>query len=427
VKISEPDAEPVISWQWKLNKTDSGWEIDFKNITVNAWIEQEINRLNNEREQSLERERILREGLRLKLVPLSESFTIGKPMEFRLEVTNISDSTIEYDETESYYMVNDPMTIHPPDGTQVEYISGSTQTLAFSKTIDPNQTVVIREKFDAASNYHISKPGIYKFQFTGYSSTIVKSNVVEMNIAEGEPSTFDKIYSVLKPIIPDDWEITQRRIRDIEHLNLKDDNGISIVLISDYGKKAVEGFVGIYLLINPSQAYLETTKKEAELFGKSQWGDVYINSKDAETLWPDYREQIIKVLDIKSTGVNTDLQVNKKAEEIAESFIKAVRKWDYDFITDEKLNEVKTEIYNFAQQYISSGISELEYKKLINAIENYGLPRSKPDDPASLKYSEEIGYFQFPDQVDTFKWLLWRALIRQPQAQESIKQRQLQH
>ena len=300
VQISEPNTEPVINWQWSLLKNNSGWEIDFQNTTLVLWTLQERLRLITERNQSLEREKILREGLRLKLVPLSESFTIGKPMEFRMELKNISDSPIQYD-TAEFYLLNDPLTIIDSNGNNVEYISGSAQTLSGPKTIDPNQIIVLEEKYDVTSQYYITKPGTYTFQFTGYDSTVVKSNVVEMNIAEGELSSFDKIYSVLKSAIPDDWGITQRRIRDNDDLNLKDDNGISISLIGDPGKKAVEGFVGVFLFINPSQDFLEAIDNEAKYLGKSQWGNVYINSQDAQTLWPDYREEIMKALGIETT------------------------------------------------------------------------------------------------------------------------------
>ncbi|MBN1972873.1 MAG: M48 family metalloprotease [Sedimentisphaerales bacterium] len=312
VQLSEPDIKPQISWEWKLNNTDSGWEIDFKTLTLNAWIEQETNRLNNERIQALERDRILKEGLELKLVPLSESFVVGKPMEFRLELTNISDSPIEY-WTADFYLLNDPLTIIDPNGKHVEYMSGSTQTTTVSKTLNPNQTIILKEKYDVTSQYHITKPGTYTFQFTGYDSTVVKSNIVKVEVNPGQISDDDLIFQKLIDIAPEDWEITKTRIRDLDDFNIEDNNGISIAMIGDYDKETTEGFAGVILLINTSQSYLEAIDNEAEFLGHSRWGNVYINSLNAESLWPDYKEQIVKVLRIE-TAENSIKQNEEKAK-----------------------------------------------------------------------------------------------------------------
>ena len=48
---------------------------------------------------------------------------------------------------------------------------------------------------------------------------------------------------------------------------------------------------------------------------------------------------------------------------------------------------------------------DFEFKTLIGVIEKYGTPYVQDDSPASQLYGSEMGYFQFRDQVNTFKWL----------------------
>ncbi len=116
----------------------------------------------------------------------------------------------------------------------------------------------------------------------------------------------------------------------------------------------------------------------------------------------------------------------QKADEIADSFIKAIGKCNYNFLTEDQIAGLRREIRDFASHYLNGRMSNAKFKTLSKSIENYGLRRVRSDDPDML-YSLEIGYFEFRDQVNTFKWLLWKALTRGSLSASDLKRRNAQH
>ena len=73
----------------------------------------------------------------------------------------------------------------------------------------------------------------------------------------------------------------------------------------------------------------------------------------------------------------------EKAEEIAGSFIKAIGKCNYSFLTEDKISGLRREIRDFAGQYLHGRMSYAELKTLIAAVEKYRLRYVKHSDPAS--------------------------------------------
>jgi len=290
LRLSEPDAKPTINWGWRLNKIDSGWVVDFKNIPLNSWIEQEKLRLNREHEKAKERDRTLQEGLKLSLVPLSDGFVIGEPMLFCLEMTNISESPIAYEKT-FFLMINNPITVIAPDSKRLEYLSSSVQT-AFGPPVNiaPNQTVVLVEEYDVTNQYNIIKPGQYTFQFTGH--WVLKSNIVKMDVKPGQLSALDSIVEKLVPILPEGWRLTR-------HMS----DGIVIHLVGKSRRKGKDSGIGLSIYVNPDKSNLR-----GELLGQTKWGPVYVNSLNAELLWPDYKKQIVNALGIETKKTNVHVE-----------------------------------------------------------------------------------------------------------------------
>jgi hypothetical protein len=176
--------------------------------------------------------------------------------------------------------------------------------------IEPNQTVVLAEKYDVTTQYHITQPGQYTFQFTGHWILALKSNIVRMDVKSGQLSELDNVVEKLRTIFPNDWTLTRTRIRDIADLDLETDRGVIVNMVGKRGKKGTSGgTIGVFVLINPSQSFLEITENEADLWGQSQWGPVYVQSLNAEQLWPNYEEQIIKALSIQKLAEKPAVQV----------------------------------------------------------------------------------------------------------------------
>jgi len=113
------------------------------------------------------------------------------------------------------------------------------------------------------------------------------------------------------------------------------------------------------------------------------------------------------------------------ADAIAERFISAMRKRNYSFLVEDKLESLRKEIRDFTAKYQPTQMPPARQEALLASIDryvsDYFLNRPNcPDDP-------EGAYLKFRDQVNTFKWKLWLALIRTPHSPEQFKQRQIQH
>lgn len=302
LRLSEPDAKPTINWEWRLNKTNSDWAVDFKNIPLDSWIEQEKLRLNSEHEKAKERDRTLQEGLKLSLVPLSDGFVIGQPMLFHLEMTNISGSPIAYEKT-SFSMINNPIAVIGPVGEKIPNLDFSCQTMVWEEIIEPNETVILADNYDVTTQYHIVQPGQYTFQFTGH--WVLKSNIAEMDIKTGEFLPREIIVEKLLSVLSEGWTLARSSIQGKDDSQSEADSKLFITLTGKWGMKGLgAGHVGLSILINPGDSGLQSHRFEGQFWGQSPWGPVYVQSKDAELLWPNYRKKIMKALDIQKIRQN---------------------------------------------------------------------------------------------------------------------------
>jgi len=113
------------------------------------------------------------------------------------------------------------------------------------------------------------------------------------------------------------------------------------------------------------------------------------------------------------------------ARAAADRFVDAMRKRNYSFLQTDKLESLQQEISNFTAKYKPAHMPPARQEALLASIDryvsDYFLNRPNcPDDP-------EGAYLKFRDQLNTFKWKLWLALIRTPPAPKQLKQRQMQH
>ena len=113
------------------------------------------------------------------------------------------------------------------------------------------------------------------------------------------------------------------------------------------------------------------------------------------------------------------------ASAAVDRFVGAMRKRNYSFLQQDKLESLQQEISNFAAKYKPTNVHPARQEALLASIDryvsDYFLNRPNfPDD-------QEGAYLKFRDQINTFKWKLWLALIRTPPAPEQLKQRRIQH
>ena len=116
-------------------------------------------------------------------------------------------------------------------------------------------------------------------------------------MADFQLSSLELIVEKLVPILPEDWRLT-RGVSD----------GIWVHLIGKPSRKGRDRGIGLFIYVNPDKSNLR-----GEFLGQTKWGPVYIQSLNAELLWPDYEQQIRKALDIEKVSFD-DMDANTLIE-----------------------------------------------------------------------------------------------------------------
>ncbi|MHC4215773.1 MAG: hypothetical protein ACYSWP_20690, partial [Planctomycetota bacterium] len=296
VPVLFPEKDDGLDWEWSAVKSGSGWVIDFKPKTLEIQLKHQ--RMFQESFQSrgdhVLRMEKMRKGFEISLVPLTEEFVIGKPMLFMIELANVSEETLMYGRTS---MVNDPMEIKGSDGKKVPYMGGSYQTAEGSDFIEPGETVVLVESYDVTSQYHITKPGKYSFQFTRFY--VKQSNIVEVEVKGGELSPLELATEKLKPIVPDKWVFSSRIMSGKQFGGEKAGRCLALSMIDSKGGKEWNASIFVLVFLDCDKSQINYRSSLGEFWGDCKWGPVYVRSYNAPLRWPGYTSQIMMALDMK--------------------------------------------------------------------------------------------------------------------------------
>ena len=288
----DPENDYSVRWEWSLVKNKNTWLIDFKALPVDILI-QKGTFLRKLRDEDYEtRKAKFEKGIRYNLIPIAEKFHIGNSIPFRIEVNNIGDEPVVY--MMMYpLMINDPMNITGPNGEKIEYVDFTSQTSVWHEVVLPGETIVLEKNYDVCSQYYIAKPGRYTFQYE-------TSNKVELEIKPGELSAMDEVYSKLKEILSPDWNIIRRMAfsQDAYNLEKLENKYLFLHMVGKRRGLQIDNDIRLAIVENISM-FDKSVLSEFQIFGSSKYGDVFCMDKDAESLWLDYREQIIKTLGIK--------------------------------------------------------------------------------------------------------------------------------
>jgi hypothetical protein len=139
-----------------------------------------------------------------RLVPLASSekpFVLGQPMKFRLEMKNVGQSDISYDDQQ--VEVNNSMRLFGPDGKPVRYIGGWFQTVGETKVLRPSETSVLFDGLDLYKQYLIVKPGKYTVRFPGPPA----SNTVTIDVGDAAVPVARLLASRVAGILPKHWSM----------------------------------------------------------------------------------------------------------------------------------------------------------------------------------------------------------------------------
>ena len=178
IRLTEPGFEPVIEWYWSLYTTNKTWVIDFQPERI--VLEELIAKKKAEIQKRADRIKSIQhevepklKSIKTHLTAVSESFTIGKPMLFRLELINFGDTPVHYSALPIWHeplIVSDGKKATLPPMILMEQLPGR-----YVRELAPGSSAVLAEKIDLARNYDIRKPGKYSVWFGGYSLQIGKA------------------------------------------------------------------------------------------------------------------------------------------------------------------------------------------------------------------------------------------------------------
>ena len=304
LRLEAPEAEWPIRWKCSVVKEDDRWLVDFKTLPVKILIKKELLRRDLEKEDGKSRRAKFERGIEFRLVPLTEEFEVGRPMLFRIEIVNVGEEPILFMATGPTSVVaNDRMIITGPNGEDIKYVDTSYQIALRNEVILPGETIILADDYDVTTQYYIDKSGRYIFQFKGWPTDTKGSNTIEVDVRDGELSAADSLFSKVLSVMPKGWTAT-RRLAPARPVS-RDMSGafINVHMIGKRAGKSID--VDIFLAIAEDEGSLDPQfVRKLNLWGKCRWGYVYFRGRDAESLWPDYRKQIIKALDIEE--IKTD-------------------------------------------------------------------------------------------------------------------------
>ena len=128
------------------------------------------------------------------------------------------------------------------------------------------------------------------------------SNTVRMEVKPGPLSSLEEVVERLFTVLPDTWTLNRRILYEFEQIEESKEPFI-ITLTGKHGGKGAPGQepILVSLCIVPASAAESSQLRYPEMsfWGRSPWGPVYAGSIHAESLWPDYTEDIIGALDIR--------------------------------------------------------------------------------------------------------------------------------
>ncbi len=299
IGLETQEAEWPIRWECSVVKETGRWLVDFEPLPVKILVKKELLRRELEKEDAKTRMAKFDRDIEFRLIPLTKEFEIGLPMLFRIEMINVGEEPILYVETGPTSVVaNDRMIITDPKGKAIKYVDTSYQIALRSNVILPDETIVLIDNYDVVGQYAITRPGRYTFQFKGWPTDTKGSNVVNVEVRNGELTAADSVFAKVRSVMPGGWKATRRLTPARQDSGNMSGPLINVHMIGKSRGKSID--VDIFLVIAKDEGSLELQYvNELKLWGKCKWGYVYARGRDTESLWPDYRKQIIKALGIE--------------------------------------------------------------------------------------------------------------------------------
>ena len=174
IQLTPRNQEPLIQWHWSMFTSNNTWVIDWEPVAIDldALIEKRKSEIAEHRKRVDAARRQLEPKLRAiktHLTAVSESFVIGSPMFFRVELLNFGESPVHFTAGGVGYH---PLRVLDQNGRPIPCIKGSAQIMMRQCELAPHSSEILADKIDLNKDYRFAKPGTYFVQFDGESLAI---------------------------------------------------------------------------------------------------------------------------------------------------------------------------------------------------------------------------------------------------------------
>ena len=237
-----------------------------------------------------------KDGLQTRLTCLDSAWAPGQPLRVRLELRNVSDRRVTYDDQQ--ISVNEPFAITGPDGERVRWIGVRAQTGGGPKPIEPGETIVLLSSFDLAERYLLTRPGEYTVRSRkrhGFgSAAIPPSNTVRVLAGNGTPSAPLLLLERIAERLPERWSVSWHRAPSSDDLAILCKYSPPSGLISDGAN--------VILIIGRDKDGLgklasRRSQGEPEYLGRHALGHVYLlTNPRAKARWSGHRDDLLRAL-----------------------------------------------------------------------------------------------------------------------------------
>lgn len=172
--ISAYGEQPRIDWYWGIaDAGDGNWVVDHPPVLLTEYVVQRKALLQAHDDNAAALRHVLDSKvpfISTRLVSLTNSFVIGQPMLFRVELTNGGPTDVYYMEggLNHYGLV-------VRDGrrnTALTNTAGPVQVGVQTKCLPAHSAVVLAEALDITRNHRIIEPGRYSVQFDGSTLSV---------------------------------------------------------------------------------------------------------------------------------------------------------------------------------------------------------------------------------------------------------------
>jgi hypothetical protein len=167
VPLTQRESKPLIQWYWAISATNQAWVVDYPPVRLEEYIARKkaaIQESESKAKQIRESLQPKLKAVKARLVPLSEHFIIGSPMQFRVDLVNTGQTTVDYMDSGVAYS---PLTVLDAKGQVLPCAQTPAQVMVRKGKVTPGASVVVADRMDLNAHYAITKPGKYVVQFGG--------------------------------------------------------------------------------------------------------------------------------------------------------------------------------------------------------------------------------------------------------------------